>query len=342
MPRGDDDRRGRRRRSRAPRRDRRRWPRAARHGRRDAARPRPPTTAGAIRARAAVAHSAKGKASRSGCPVGKASGALVERRRSALASRSAVRARRDRAEVAAPSLAGGPASCAARRGQHLVRQVGRDGEAGAPPAPRRSPRRSSWSMASSTVPRAHVELARHQPRGGQALAGRQPPLEDGAPHLLADLPVQRQCGDAASRTRPSGAALRMGRGITGTVRISSNWLFRLYLNVDHGPVRNRPRSFCHEHPDHRARPDRPRTRPTPSASRRSTRSSVIPERAHYDRETVFAILDAALMCHIGYVIDGRPYVTPTHCSGARATGSTGTARRPAACCASKAAASRCV
>jgi uncharacterized protein len=36
-----------------------------------------------------------------------------------------------------------------------------------------------------------------------------------------------------------------------------------------------------------------------------------PERAHYDRETVFAILDAALMCHIGYVIDGKPYVTPT-------------------------------
>ncbi|HZK89203.1 MAG TPA: pyridoxamine 5'-phosphate oxidase family protein [Stellaceae bacterium] len=36
-----------------------------------------------------------------------------------------------------------------------------------------------------------------------------------------------------------------------------------------------------------------------------------PERAHYDRESVFAILDAALMCHIGYVIDGKPYVTPT-------------------------------
>src|SRR5215469_7991258 len=36
-----------------------------------------------------------------------------------------------------------------------------------------------------------------------------------------------------------------------------------------------------------------------------------PERAHYDRATVYAILDAALMCHIGYVIDGRPYVTPT-------------------------------
>jgi uncharacterized protein len=37
----------------------------------------------------------------------------------------------------------------------------------------------------------------------------------------------------------------------------------------------------------------------------------LPKRAHYDRETVFAILDAALMCHIGYVIDGLPYVTPT-------------------------------
>jgi nitroimidazol reductase NimA-like FMN-containing flavoprotein (pyridoxamine 5'-phosphate oxidase superfamily) len=36
-----------------------------------------------------------------------------------------------------------------------------------------------------------------------------------------------------------------------------------------------------------------------------------PERARYDRDTVHAILDSALMCHIGYVIDGRPYVTPT-------------------------------
>lgn len=36
-----------------------------------------------------------------------------------------------------------------------------------------------------------------------------------------------------------------------------------------------------------------------------------PERGHYDRETVFAILDSALMCHVGYVIDGKPYVTPT-------------------------------
>lgn len=36
-----------------------------------------------------------------------------------------------------------------------------------------------------------------------------------------------------------------------------------------------------------------------------------PLRAHYDRETVHAILDAGLLCHVGYVIDGQPYVTPT-------------------------------
>ena len=36
-----------------------------------------------------------------------------------------------------------------------------------------------------------------------------------------------------------------------------------------------------------------------------------PLRAHYDRETVHAILDAGLLCHVGYVIDDQPYVTPT-------------------------------
>ena len=35
------------------------------------------------------------------------------------------------------------------------------------------------------------------------------------------------------------------------------------------------------------------------------------ERGHYDRATVHAILDAGLMCHVGYVLDGQPYVTPT-------------------------------
>ncbi|HEX3885729.1 MAG TPA: pyridoxamine 5'-phosphate oxidase family protein [Stellaceae bacterium] len=56
----------------------------------------------------------------------------------------------------------------------------------------------------------------------------------------------------------------------------------------------------------------PDTAPQPAfATTPRTRIRRHPERAHYDRDTVFAILDAALMCHIGYVIDGRPYVTPT-------------------------------
>lgn len=37
----------------------------------------------------------------------------------------------------------------------------------------------------------------------------------------------------------------------------------------------------------------------------------LPERASYDREAVFAVLDAALVAHVGYVIDGQPFVTPT-------------------------------
>ena len=36
-----------------------------------------------------------------------------------------------------------------------------------------------------------------------------------------------------------------------------------------------------------------------------------PERGDYDRDAVYAILDAALLCHVGYVVDGLPYVTPT-------------------------------
>jgi nitroimidazol reductase NimA-like FMN-containing flavoprotein (pyridoxamine 5'-phosphate oxidase superfamily) len=35
------------------------------------------------------------------------------------------------------------------------------------------------------------------------------------------------------------------------------------------------------------------------------------KRGHYDRETVFKVLDAGLIAHIGYVIDGQPFVTPT-------------------------------
>ncbi|MEX0638066.1 MAG: pyridoxamine 5'-phosphate oxidase family protein [Burkholderiales bacterium] len=37
----------------------------------------------------------------------------------------------------------------------------------------------------------------------------------------------------------------------------------------------------------------------------------LPQRAHYDREMLHAILDAGFVCHIGYVIGHQPYVTPT-------------------------------
>jgi len=35
------------------------------------------------------------------------------------------------------------------------------------------------------------------------------------------------------------------------------------------------------------------------------------ERGRYDRASVHGILDAAMLCHIAYVIDGQPYCTPT-------------------------------
>jgi hypothetical protein len=36
-----------------------------------------------------------------------------------------------------------------------------------------------------------------------------------------------------------------------------------------------------------------------------------PQRARYDEKTVFEILDAGIMAHVGYVVDGQPFVTPT-------------------------------
>jgi hypothetical protein len=34
-------------------------------------------------------------------------------------------------------------------------------------------------------------------------------------------------------------------------------------------------------------------------------------RAAYDRDAVYGIVDAALVCHVGYVMDGQPFVIPT-------------------------------
>jgi uncharacterized protein len=37
----------------------------------------------------------------------------------------------------------------------------------------------------------------------------------------------------------------------------------------------------------------------------------LPERGAYDRATVHAILDEGFICHVGFVVDGQPYVVPT-------------------------------
>jgi len=36
-----------------------------------------------------------------------------------------------------------------------------------------------------------------------------------------------------------------------------------------------------------------------------------PDRAVYDRETVYRILDEGFLCHIGFTVDGQPFVIPT-------------------------------
>jgi nitroimidazol reductase NimA-like FMN-containing flavoprotein (pyridoxamine 5'-phosphate oxidase superfamily) len=36
-----------------------------------------------------------------------------------------------------------------------------------------------------------------------------------------------------------------------------------------------------------------------------------PQRGVYDREAAYAILDEAFICHVGFVVDGQPFVIPT-------------------------------
>jgi nitroimidazol reductase NimA-like FMN-containing flavoprotein (pyridoxamine 5'-phosphate oxidase superfamily) len=42
-----------------------------------------------------------------------------------------------------------------------------------------------------------------------------------------------------------------------------------------------------------------------------TRIRRMPERGHYDSETIYRIVDEALICHIGFIDEGRPFVIPT-------------------------------
>jgi len=42
-----------------------------------------------------------------------------------------------------------------------------------------------------------------------------------------------------------------------------------------------------------------------------TKVKRLPDRASYDRETIYAIVDEALICHVGFAVDNQPFVIPT-------------------------------
>ena len=42
-----------------------------------------------------------------------------------------------------------------------------------------------------------------------------------------------------------------------------------------------------------------------------TRVNRLPKRGDYSQKTIYAILDAGFLCHVGFVVDGQPYVIPT-------------------------------
>jgi nitroimidazol reductase NimA-like FMN-containing flavoprotein (pyridoxamine 5'-phosphate oxidase superfamily) len=54
------------------------------------------------------------------------------------------------------------------------------------------------------------------------------------------------------------------------------------------------------HPDTLARTER-------------TRLRRYPDRASYDRQAIYAALDEAIVCHMGFVVDDQPFVIPTLC-----------------------------
>src|SRR6266700_3216697 len=49
----------------------------------------------------------------------------------------------------------------------------------------------------------------------------------------------------------------------------------------------------------------------PQSPTQRTRVIREPARGAYDRETAYRILDEAFLCHVGFVVDGQPFVIPT-------------------------------
>jgi hypothetical protein len=42
-----------------------------------------------------------------------------------------------------------------------------------------------------------------------------------------------------------------------------------------------------------------------------TKLKRLPKRGHFDRETVYGILDEGFICHVGFAVEGKPVVIPT-------------------------------
>src|ERR1700722_17627787 len=52
------------------------------------------------------------------------------------------------------------------------------------------------------------------------------------------------------------------------------------------------------------------TQPFPPTPR--TKVQRLPDRGKCDKETVHAILDQGFVCHVGFVVEGQPFVIPTN------------------------------
>ncbi len=42
-----------------------------------------------------------------------------------------------------------------------------------------------------------------------------------------------------------------------------------------------------------------------------TKLKRIPKRGNFERETIYKILDEAIVCHVGFAVDNQPFVIPT-------------------------------
>jgi uncharacterized protein len=72
-----------------------------------------------------------------------------------------------------------------------------------------------------------------------------------------------------------------------------------------------PHTASSHHEDASAVTDNPTAVSEPFPTTDRNRVKRMHERGSTDRAAVFAVLDAGLLCHVAYVLDGQPYCTPT-------------------------------